>query len=45
VEVRNEYLVGNWTISNSIINSSLIVGHRARIYLVSTNGESELVDF
>ncbi len=45
MEVCNEYLVGNWTISSSIINFLLITGRRARIYLVSTNGESELVDF
>jgi hypothetical protein len=45
MEVFNKYLMGNWIVSNNIINFLSIVGHRARIYLVSTNKESESIDF
>jgi hypothetical protein len=44
MEVSNEYLVGNWTISSSITNSLSAVGYRARIYLMSTNGKNESID-
>jgi len=44
MEVSNEYLVGSWTISNNITNFLSIVGHSAKIHLVSANGESELID-
>jgi hypothetical protein len=44
MELFNEYLVGSWTISSNITNSLLAASHRARIYLVLANKESELVD-
>ncbi len=43
MEVSNE-LVGNWIVSSNITNSLSIVGRRARIYLMSMNKKSELVD-
>jgi hypothetical protein len=44
MEVANEYLVGSWTVSNSISNSLSETGHMARIYLVSTNKNNESID-
>jgi hypothetical protein len=44
MEVSNEYLVGSWTISNSITNSLSATGYRAKIYLKSANKESESID-
>jgi hypothetical protein len=45
MEVFNEYLVGNWSISNGRINSLSTVGCRPRIYLMLANRESESIDF
>jgi hypothetical protein len=44
MEVSNEYLVGSWIVSSSIINSLSIVGRMVRIYLVLANEKTELVD-
>jgi hypothetical protein len=44
MEVSNEYLMDNWIVSINITNFLLVVGHRARIYFVSTSRDSELVD-
>jgi hypothetical protein len=44
MEVSNEHLVGSWIVSNNITNSLSIAGRRARIYLMSMNEKSELVD-
>jgi len=44
MKVFNQYLVGKWTISNNITNSLSAIGRKARIHLVSANGENELVD-
>jgi hypothetical protein len=44
MEVSNEYLMGSWTVSNIIISSPLAISCRAKIYLVSTNGESGSAD-
>jgi len=45
MEISNEYLVGNWTASSSIIYSLSTVSWKVKIYLVSANKESESVDF
>jgi len=45
MEVSNEYLMGSWTVSNIIISSPSATNHRARIYLVSANGESGSANF
>jgi hypothetical protein len=44
MQVSNEYLVGSWNVSSRVTNSLSAASRRARIYLVSTNEESESVD-
>jgi hypothetical protein len=45
MEVSNEYLMGSWIVSNIITNSLSMASCMAKVYLVSANGDSELVDF
>jgi len=43
MEISNEYLVGNWAVSSSIINFILAISCKVRIYLVLANKESDML--